>query len=58
MELTRQAGQLTLGALFQQRARLQPDAPALSDGTIRLAYGELADRVTRDRTLDDPHHAS
>lgn len=47
MELTRQAGQLTLGALFQQRARLQPDAPALSCGTIGLAYGELADRVAR-----------
>lgn len=47
MELIAAAGQLTLAALFRQRAQLQPQAPALSDGSDTLSYGELAGRVAR-----------
>ena len=41
------AGQVSLAGLFRERARAQPDAPALSDGRITLSYAQLVERVQR-----------
>ena len=45
--MTPAAGQASLAGLFRERARSQPDAPAVSDGRITLRYAQLADRVHR-----------
>ncbi|MGW1658009.1 amino acid adenylation domain-containing protein, partial [Streptomyces atratus] len=37
----------TLAQLFQERAALAPDAPAVVDGTLRLTYAELDARANR-----------
>ena len=47
MDLTIRASRMTVGALFRQRAALQPQAVALSDGAHTLTYGALGDRVAR-----------
>ncbi|MCC2677132.1 MAG: AMP-dependent synthetase and ligase, partial [Ramlibacter sp.] len=47
MELTALAGRMTLGALFQQRAQLQPESTALTDGSTTLSYARLAEQVAR-----------
>ena len=39
------AAAVGLAALFHERARSQPDAPALSDGRLTLSYAQLAERV-------------
>ena len=39
------ASTLTVSGLFAERARAQPDAPALTDGTFTLSYVELHRRV-------------
>ena len=41
------AAAVGLAALFHERARSQPDAPALSDGRLTLSYAQLAERVRR-----------
>ena len=41
------AAKLTLAALFRQRARSQPGAPALSDGRVTLSYAKLDARASR-----------
>ena len=41
------AATVGLAALFHERARSQPDAPALSDGRLTLSYAQLAERVRR-----------
>ena len=41
------AAKLTLAALFRQRARSQPGAPALSDGRVTLSYAQLDARASR-----------
>ncbi len=50
--LTHHAGQSSVGALFRDRARLHPEAPAIqsSDGRI-LSYGVLNGRVNRAAAL-------
>ncbi len=44
---TRAAGRLTVAEAVFERARAQPDAPALDDGRTRLSYAQLAERVRR-----------
>jgi len=47
MQVTTLAGQMTLSALFRQRAALQPQAPALTDARTTLSYAALDERVLR-----------
>ena len=37
----REAAALGVADLFRQRARAQPEAPALDDGTTCLSYAQL-----------------
>ncbi|MFO1220143.1 MAG: AMP-binding protein [Burkholderiaceae bacterium] len=41
-----QAATLNVAELVRERARAQPDAPALADGTTQLSYAALEKRVT------------
>ena len=43
----REAAALGVADLFRQRARAQPEAPALDDGTTCLSYAQLDARVAR-----------
>ena len=45
--MIRNAGQASLAALLRERARSQPEAPAVSDGCVTLSYAQLAERVHR-----------
>lgn len=41
------AARMTVAGLFRKRVTLQPDAPALDDGTLALSYAQVAQRVGR-----------
>jgi fatty-acyl-CoA synthase len=49
------AARVTLAALFLERARSQPAAPAVSDGRVTLNYAQLEERVRR--LAGGLHHA-
>lgn len=46
-ELIARAAKLTIGSLFRERVRIEPDSIALCDEQRSLTYGELGDTVAR-----------